>query len=64
MNKLQAERVDVSRSIRSMSCNVPGHKRRLKAHCERVQCEYFDSGLHKAQMYLAQFIDEIDDYIS
>ena len=41
-NKLQTERIDLIRSIRPMSCNMPGHEARMKANCERVQREYFD----------------------
>ena len=41
-NRLREERIDLKGSIRPMSYNIPGHEDRLKAHCERVQREYFD----------------------
>ena len=41
-NRLQTERIDLIRSIRPMSCNMPGHEKRIVAHCERIQREYFD----------------------
>lgn len=50
MKKLKTERIDSISSIRPMSYNVPGHEVRMQAHCERVQREYFDSGLHKKEM--------------
>ena len=28
------------------------HKDRVKAHCKRVQRDYFDSGLHYAEMHV------------
>lgn len=43
--KLSDERIDIKNPIRSMSYNVPGHRGRLEDHCERVQREYFESGL-------------------
>ena len=52
--KTHTDRADVNKSIRSMSYNVPGHRGRLKAHCERVQRDYFDSGLFYAEMHQAQ----------
>lgn len=53
-NRLREERIDVVRSIRPMSCNVPGHEGRMVAHCQRVQIDYFDSGLHHKDMHGSQ----------
>ena len=39
-------RTDANKSIKR-SIDIPGHGDRLIGHCERVQREYFDSGLHK-----------------
>ena len=47
-NRRNEERIDVLRSIRPMSYNVPGNEERIKEHCERVQREYFDKGLNHA----------------
>jgi len=47
MSKLTDERIDQIFAIRPMSQNVEGHESRMKAHCERVQREYFDKGLNR-----------------
>ena len=44
MKKLCTERIDLFSSIRPMSHNMPGHEKRMQAHCERVQWEYHDKG--------------------
>ena len=41
-NRLREERIDIVKGIRSMSYNMPGHEERMKAHCTRVEREYFD----------------------
>ena len=38
----KTERIDVVSSLKEMSNNIPGHKARMKVHCERVQREYLD----------------------
>ena len=54
LERTHTARIDVERTIRSMSCNVPGHNKRLNDHCERVRREYFDSGLHHRDMHPAE----------
>ena len=34
------------------------HKDRVKAHCKRVQRDYFDSGLFYAETHLTERIDD------
>ena len=34
------------------------HKDRVKAHCKRVQREYFDSGLHRKETHLTERIEK------
>jgi hypothetical protein len=34
------------------------HEERVKAHCERVQREYFDSGLYYKETHKAELIDD------
>jgi len=42
IKRKQNERIDVNRNIRPMSCNMPGHEKRMKVHCKRIQREYLD----------------------
>ena len=43
MRRLSRERIDLSQiQIHNESNKLPGHEDRIKAHCERVQREYFD----------------------
>lgn len=45
--KTKHERIDQKGvRITNESNKLPGHQERMEAHCERVQREYFDSGLH------------------
>ncbi len=53
--KTHLERIgDTNNTIRSMSYNCPGHQDRLEAHSERVQRDYFDSGLYYRETHKAQ----------
>ena len=53
--RLSEARIDTAPvTVRPMSYNVLGHQARLKAHCKRVQREYFDSGLFYDEMHQAQ----------
>lgn len=51
LSRTQDDRLDVNRTIRSMSCNVPGHEDRMVAHCERVQRDYFDLGTYDKEAH-------------
>lgn len=53
-NRLREERVDISQPIRSMSYNMPSHEERMVEHCERVEREYFTSGLQHKDMHGSQ----------
>ena len=53
LERTHLERTDVNATIRR-SIDIPGHEDRIKGHCERVQREYFDSGLFYDEMYQAQ----------
>ncbi len=48
IKRQQTERIDTVEPIRSMSYNIPGNEDRIKAHCERIQEEYFNKGLNPA----------------
>ncbi len=50
LSRTQDDRIDVNKTIKA-SFNIPGHEDRLKAHCKRVQREYFDSGLYYRDMH-------------
>jgi hypothetical protein len=53
LTRTSKDRTDVNRTI-TRSIDIPGHEDRLKAHCERVQEEYFDSGLYHKDMHPKQ----------
>ena len=43
MRRLSQERIDLSQiQIHNESSKLPGHEKRIAAHCKRVQSEYFD----------------------
>ena len=38
--------------------HIQEHKDRVKAHCKRVQGDYFDSGLYSKETHLTERIDD------
>ena len=48
IKRIKTQRIDSVSAISSMSYNVPGNEKRIKAACERIQKEYFDKGLNHA----------------
>ncbi len=40
LTRIQLDRTDINKPIRSMSYNSPGHRGRVKAHCKRVAAEF------------------------
>ena len=43
MRRLSRERIDLSQiKIHNESNKLPSHEDRMKAHCRRIQKEYFD----------------------
>ncbi len=47
--RIANERIDVVKTVRPMSSNIPGHVERMEFHCKRVKREYFDTKLFKVQ---------------
>ena len=57
LERTHLERADVNKTI-VRSIDIPGHEDRIKGHCERVQREYFDSGLHYRETHSAELITD------